>query len=551
MFGSGKAAGPRNVRLPKQSAMPSYGDVEFLSQEAKKIIGRWVELPWTSSDRKQDFILSVRYEHEQGDPNWAMFELGLSGNVEVWNYATRDISLICNLLATASGSNSVEDFVPSSALLGKASEVGTATVTATVTNPTIGGGMAPVTFEPPRPGAKATLEGDLKNLQVPNLLQSINLAKMTGKLDIRTRSEKAEIFFVDGNPVHASLKDVKGDSALIELITWQVGEFRFWPDEQTAEKTVTRRLDAMLMEGVTLLDQSKYLDSAGLKMESVLVKKNAMISEEEFQARLSKGAPLDLTQQLDFYELIDNKNSLFDLLRKRPMNKVGWVPILFNLVSCGLVQVTDQAPQQSRLANLKALGIDEAAIQQVTKNLLRPETGILTYHAFIYYLDQEYLRYEYFNLPFSLLIFSMGLRKANAAGGTSVEALQMLGVRRAMQRIGLVKRQVDQVGHYETFDYAILLPNTNSMAAGALANRIVSVLLEAPLSSDMDSRSLALAFGVATVPEDCQELDKLIVLAKRARDRAKQGQNRVVLARDVLQPGQQAPPPPQPPPPSY
>ncbi len=48
--------------------MPSYGDIEFLSQEAKKIIGRWVELPWTGADRKHDFILSVRYEHDQGDP---------------------------------------------------------------------------------------------------------------------------------------------------------------------------------------------------------------------------------------------------------------------------------------------------------------------------------------------------------------------------------------------------------------------------------------------------------------------------------------------------
>lgn len=547
MFGK---SGPRNVRLPKQSAMPSYGDVQFISQEAKKIIGRWVELPWTTPDRKHDFILSVKYDHDQGDPNWAMFELGLSGNQEMWNYATRDVSLICNLLATSSGSESVEDMMPQSALLGKSSDPGTATVTATVTNPTIGGGQA-VIFEPPRPGAKATLEGDLKNLQVPNLLQSINLAKMTGKLDIRTRSDRAEVYFADGNPVHCILKDVRGDAALIELITWQIGEFRFWPDEAIQEKTVTRRLDAMLMEGVTLLDQTKYLDSAGLKMESVLVKKNAMISEEEFQARLSKGAPLDMTQQLDFYELIDNKNSLFDLLRKRPMNKMGWVPILFNLVSCGLIQITDQAPQQSRLANLKALGIDETAIQQVTKNLLRPETGILTYHAFIYYLDQEYLRYEYFNLPFSLLIFSMGVRK-QSQNGTAVEALQMLGVRRAMQRIGLVKRQVDQVGHYETFDYAIILPNTNSMAAGALANRIVSVLLEAPLSSDMDSRSLALAFGVATVPEDCQELDKLIVLAKRARDHAKKTNQRVVLAREILAATPaQAPPAAPPPQPSY
>src|SRR5262249_27887456 len=148
-----------------------------------------------------------------------------------------------------------------------------------------------ITFEPPRPGAKATLEGDLKNLQVPNLLQSINLAKMTGKLDVRSKSENADVYFQDGVPTHASVKDTTGDAALIELITWRNGEFRFWPDEKTHDRTVTRRLDSMLMEGVALLDQHNYLETAGLKLESCLVKKNAMISEEEFAARVAKGAP--------------------------------------------------------------------------------------------------------------------------------------------------------------------------------------------------------------------------------------------------------------------
>jgi GGDEF domain-containing protein len=256
-----------------------------------------------------------------------------------------------------------------------------------------------------------------------------------------------------------------------------------------------------------------------------------MMSEEEFAARIEKGAPIPLEPQLDFYELIDNRNTLFDLLRKRPMPKVEWVPILFNLVSCGLVQITDQAPAANRIARLKSLGIDDNAVQSVVKTLTRSETGILSYHAFIYFLDQEYLRYEYFNLPFSLVVFSLGQRKGGDDG--PVEALQMLGIRRAMQRIGLVKRSVDILGHYETFDYAILLPNTNAAAAGALANRIADVLREAPLASDMDSRSLALAFGVATVPEDCVDLDKLLNAAKNARDEAKKGKKRVVLARDL------------------
>ena len=289
------------------------------------------------------------------------------------------------------------------------------------------------------------------------------------------------------------------------------------------------------MEGATLLDQTKYLETAGLKFESCLVKKNAMISEDEFAARVNKGTPLPLPQQLDFYELIDNRNTLFELLRHRPMHKTVWVPVVFNLVSCGLVSITDQAPTQNRLAKLRSLGVDEAAVQNVVKAMINPQTGILSFPAFIHILDQEYMRYEHFNFPFSLIIFSIGQRKGGPEG--VVEALQTLAVRRAMQRINLVKRAVDVLGHYETFDYTMLLPNMNSAAASALASRISDVLREAPLSSDMDSRSLALAFGVATVPEDCQELDKVVMLARKARDKSKFTQQRVVLAREILAQG--------------
>ncbi|HEY9776471.1 MAG TPA: DUF4388 domain-containing protein [Planktothrix sp.] len=531
MFQSGKQqqSAPRNVRLPKQSAAPSYGDIQFLMQEAHKIRGRWVELPYSGKEKKQEFILAVKYEKGDEEPSWTLFTVSSAGQSTEWTYTSGDLSLITNLVSSSSGGDQLEDVIPNAALYGSAGEssLGLGTVAKTGERTTSGG----ITFEPPRPGAKATLEGDLKNLQMPNLLQSINLAKMTGKLDVRNRVENAEVFFVDGVPLHGTVKDVVGDAALVELITWTNGEFRFWPDERSVDRNINKRLDAMLMEGVGLLDQSKYLETAGLKLESCLVKKNAMISEEEFAARVAKGAPIGLEGQLDFYELIDNRNTLFDLLRNRPLSKGEWVPILFNLVSCGLVQITDQAPQQNRLATLKALGVDESLVQGVMKNLLRPETGIFTYPAFIYLLDHEFLRYEYFNTPFSICVFSIGQRKNGPEG--MVEALQMLAVRRAMQRISLVKRTVDMLGHYETFDYAMLLPNTNSTAAAALATRIGDVLREAPLSSDMDSRSLALAFGVASVPEDCQELDKAILAARKARDKAKYTQQRVVLAREI------------------
>ena len=519
------------MRLPKTTAVPNYGELEFLMHEANKTIGRLIEQPWSPPDRKQEFLLTIKVDSQQSDPTWSLFQMNNSGQEEIWRYPTRDLSLVTNLVMQASGADQLQDLVPTTALMGKMSS---ATIEVALPADKAAMREQQVNFPPPRPGAKSTLEGDLKNLQAPNLLQSISLAKMTGRLDVRSGVETASVYFQAGIPLHCTLGDARGDMAFLELVTWQNGEFRFWPDETSLDRTINKRLDGMLMEGVALLDQTKYLDTAGLKLESCLVKKNAMISEEEFAARVGKGAPIGLSNQLDFYEQIDNRNTLFDVLRNRPMHKTEWVPILFNLVSCGLVQVTDQAPQQNRLAKLKSLGVDENAVQGVVKQLIRPETGIMTYPAFIYFLDQEYLRYEHFNFPFSLIVFSIGQRKGGP--DSIVEALQMLAVRRAMQRIGLVKRAVDMLGHWETFDYAMLLPNTNSTAASALAHRIADVLREAPLSSDLDSRSLALAFGVATVPEDCQELDKVIIASRKARDKAKFTQQRVVLAREIITP---------------
>jgi GGDEF domain-containing protein len=542
MFSSRSQAGkqntpaPRSFRLPKQSVVPNYTDIQFLAQEANKQSGRQVELPFSVTEGSQEFVVAVKVDHNVSlDPIWTLTAVTSSGHQVIFQHPEPDLSMVTNLVMSGCGCDLFSDNLASEAMMGRdtlsnLNPIGTGSAEVPVVNQT--GSQHTHTqetnavFDAPKPGVKATLEGDLTKMQAPNLLQSLNMAKMTGRLDVKDKNESARVYFDNGTAVHAEMKDAIGDEALIELVTWTAGEFRFWPDETTAQKTVKKRLDAMLMEGVTLLDQNQYLESAGLKLESCLVKRNAIISEQEFTARLQKGAPIGLQGQIDFYELIDNHSQFFDILAKRPMRKTEYVPILFNLISCGLVQVTDQ---QARSAG-RGLGIDEGTLQSVNKALIRQETDILTYPAFLYFLQQEYLRYEYFNFPFSLIVFSLGHRKGGANG--PVEALQMLAVKRAMQRISLVKRPIDMLGHYETFDFGLILPNSNAKAAGALAHRIVDVLREAPLTADMDPRGMVFAFGVAGVPEDSQELDKLLAAAKGARDLSKSTQ-RIVLAREM------------------
>ncbi len=541
---SQSSAAPRQLRLPKLNAIPGFGDVQFIMQECLKAPGRVVELPYCTVDRKSNFMIGVRNEAPKGEPLWTLSQVTDLESVICWKHASGDLVLICNMLNSAAGSETLTDLGASKAYLTKAKdeldESEQQNATGTAKGVAAGTAAAPakpskpdvITFEPPKPGLVALLEGDLKNLATPKLMQKINLSKLTGRLDVKTRLDTAQVYFEDGIPVHSVMKDTPGDSALIELVTWVSGEFRFWPDEKTSLKTINKPLDIALTEGIALGDQTKYLETNGLRLESCLVKKNAMISKNEFGSRLSKGLPIPIEVQSDFYEFIDSRTTLFDFLRKHPLSKAEWVPILFNLVSCGLIQIKDQAAQQNRWAGLKAIGIEEADVQNIAAQLLRPDTGIFCSAALIYFLDQEYLRYEYFNLPFSIIVFSLGEKKTTAAGD-SVEPLQTFTIRRAMQRISMIKRQIDILGHYQDFDYAMLLPNTNSTAAAGLATKIMDVLREAPLSSDMDARNLALAFGVATVPEDYQEMDKLLLAANKARDRAKTSHQKVIFAREL------------------
>ncbi len=519
-------ASARLLRLPKQMAMPSAGDLEFVVEEGRKIIGRLIELPFSlSQDREQDFVLNVLYTSVDNEPVWSLNHIKANGEKTLWQHITADITLVSNLVKDAVDTVKANVGQPAqnktAVMNNDPSQVATQKFTT---------GIAAILDAAPA-DARALAEGNLKVTPVPVLLKTINQQGLTGKLALQDKKESAEVYFNEGIPVHCLLKETGGDLALQELITWHEGDYHFYSGQKTLAQTITLPFDDLLKSGLALLEQFSYLEANGFHLESCLIRKNAMMSEQELRIRLGKGVPADIEQQIDFYELVDNHSTIFELLAKRPVAKAQWIPIIFNLVSSALVQISDQVSQQSRLASLKSFGVDENELQNVAKHLIRSETGVLSYPAFIYFLDQEYLRYQYFNFPFSVIIFSLGLKKGEFK---PVEILPTLAVRRAMQRISQVKRPVDMLGHFEQNDFAMILPNSNASAAGALAERLVDVLGEAPLTSDIDTRSLSLAFGVATVPEDCQEMDKLLQSAKKACDQARHGRERVILSRGVI-----------------
>ncbi len=336
------------------------------------------------------------------------------------------------------------------------------------------------------------------------------------------------MYFEHGQPKHAATPAEYGDNAICELVAWEKGTYEFTPDLTTTMRSVERSLDDTINNGIGLLDQNRLLKQNGLTYESYLLRKHKSLSEAEFRLMLTKGAPLDYELQKDIYAYLGHKRTLVDLLRDKPMDKSLWTTLLYNFLSCGLIEV--KQPESVKDSALDFLGEVKGQVGTLANSFVRPESGIYSYEAFLFFLQYEYYRYEAYNWPMSLIIFEIQRRRFEA----SMEIFDRLPAQAASiatMRAELVKRPLDTLGHFETLDYALLLPNTTASSAAFVANRMYEALTATPLYPGLDRSNLMLAFGIASLPADGDDLATLVSATKDAKYRAKQGTFPIVLAR--------------------
>jgi len=365
---------------------------------------------------------------------------------------------------------------------------------------------------------RATLEGDLQNLQIANLLQSIGMGKMTGRLEVISVSDTASVYFNEGVPIHCTIRDAEGDNALVELVAWEEGAFRFYQEPKTQTVTVKKRLDFLLMEGAAFDDQQKYLKQRGMRFDSYPIRRHQGISEQEFE-KLVAAAPVgDMNLLKALYQSCDNRSTLVEVLRRKPLSKIELVPALYSLVSTELISFVDSVEERGSAptsSSPQAIKIDWTPVRTFEKNLLRQDTNLLTYPGFLYFLEKEFYRFERFGQPFSILIIEIGMKPSDPRN--LPDPLPLRAVREFAQRIEKLKRKTDLLSHFETFHFAMLLPQTYGSSARSFAARVGDVVLSSALSEGLNASSIVMGIGAACVPEDCQDLGMLLSLAKPRR----------------------------------
>jgi len=103
---------------------------------------------------------------------------------------------------------------------------------------------------------ESVLRGSLAQMNVLDLLQSLDMGHKTCALSLSNNGDKCNLFFKDGQINHAIYGDVKGDEAVYKVLSWNGGNFEIDFNSSSAEQTTTRSTQGLLLEGLRLLDES-------------------------------------------------------------------------------------------------------------------------------------------------------------------------------------------------------------------------------------------------------------------------------------------------------
>src|SRR5882762_9555317 len=101
------------------------------------------------------------------------------------------------------------------------------------------------------------VRGNLSQMNVIDLMQSLEMGRKSCQLTMTKDGEKCEVFFAEGQVKHATYGALVGDEAVFKVLRWTGGNFELNFEGKTDQETTKLNTQGLLMEGLRLLDESQ------------------------------------------------------------------------------------------------------------------------------------------------------------------------------------------------------------------------------------------------------------------------------------------------------
>lgn len=115
------------------------------------------------------------------------------------------------------------------------------------------------------------LRGSLAQMNVIDLVQSLEMGRKSCALTLTHEREKCEMYFSEGQVTHAAYGSLTGDAAVFKVLRWAGGNFQINFEGKTTQQTTTLNTQGLLMEGLRLLDESNRDGGEAEEEEDVLL----------------------------------------------------------------------------------------------------------------------------------------------------------------------------------------------------------------------------------------------------------------------------------------
>jgi CheY-like chemotaxis protein len=99
--------------------------------------------------------------------------------------------------------------------------------------------------------------GRLTEISFIEIVQLLGMNKKSGVLRVSKDEELGQIFFKEGDIVHAEYLDTIGEQVIYQLAEWQRGVFKFQPEEINIESSITKTTMTIIMETCRFIDEKK------------------------------------------------------------------------------------------------------------------------------------------------------------------------------------------------------------------------------------------------------------------------------------------------------
>jgi len=136
------------------------------------------------------------------------------------------------------------------------------------------------------------MKGRLQDMAVADLVQHACQDRKTARVELKKGWLKAELFFKNGNVVHAAMGGKAGEAVFYELFDWDAGTFELKADVDPPEISITRNWTSLLLEAARLADEASgrfRADAAGYRARRDLLDRNAVAGTESVSRQESAG----------------------------------------------------------------------------------------------------------------------------------------------------------------------------------------------------------------------------------------------------------------------